>query len=233
MTLTLRTIRGEIKPVMSLYDCRMSDLFPTSREPGRALRRQDAGLRGQGRRALGLARPLLRAGRRARARHPRAGRHRQRQGARATRSPASSARRCAAKRGTWAPPYLGLDEAIDAAYAEPEGPVVVADPTDNAGGGAASDNTNIIRRLIERGLSDAAVGPMWDPVAVQFCHAAGVGTTLPLRFGGKTALTSGAPVDAEVDDHRPQARRAPNLRHRQGAVRRRAPASASAASRSR
>ena len=26
-----------------------------------------------------------------------------------------------AKRGTWAPPYLGLDEAIDAAYAAPAG----------------------------------------------------------------------------------------------------------------
>ena len=75
---------------------------------------------------------------------------------------------------------------------------MVADPSDNAGGGAASDNTNIIRRLLERGMTDAAVGPVWDPVAVQFCHAAGVGETIPLRFGGKTAPTSGLPIDAEV-----------------------------------
>ena len=80
---------------------------------------------------------------------------------------ASSARRSASKRGTWYPPYLSYDEAITAAYAEPKGPVVVADPTDNAGGGAASDNTNIIRRLLERGMTDAAVGPVWDPVAVR------------------------------------------------------------------
>src|SRR4030095_16813338 len=69
-----------------------------------------------------------------------------------------------AKRGTWYPPYLSIDEAIDAAYAEPKGPVVVADSSDNAVGGAASDNTNIIRRLLERGVTEAAVGPVWDPV---------------------------------------------------------------------
>src|SRR5215213_10333744 len=79
VTLTLRTIRGEIKPVMSLFDCRMSDLFrprasPAARSP------TSCGLRRQGRRAVGVARPLLRAGRRARARHPGACRHRQRQG---------------------------------------------------------------------------------------------------------------------------------------------------------
>ena len=102
------------------------------------------------------------------------------------------------KRGTWYPPYLSIDGAIDAAYAEPKGPVVVADPTDNAGGGAASDNTNIIRRLIARDMRAAAVGPVWDPVAVEFCHAAGLGATLPLRFGGKAAPTSGPPVDAEA-----------------------------------
>jgi microcystin degradation protein MlrC len=36
VTLILKTIRGEIKPVMSLVDCGMADLFPTSREPGRS-----------------------------------------------------------------------------------------------------------------------------------------------------------------------------------------------------
>ena len=39
---------------------------------------------------------------------------------------------------------------------------------------------------------------MWDPVAVTFCRAAGPGTRLSLRFGGKAAATSGPPVDAEV-----------------------------------
>jgi microcystin degradation protein MlrC len=33
---------------------------------------------------------------------------------------------------------------------------------------------------------------------VRFCFAAGEGARLPLRFGGKTAPTSGQPVDADV-----------------------------------
>ncbi len=39
---------------------------------------------------------------------------------------------------------------------------------------------------------------MWDPVAVEFCHAAGVGATIPLRFGGKTSPASGLPIDGDV-----------------------------------
>ena len=33
---------------------------------------------------------------------------------------------------------------------------------------------------------------------MQFCHAVGVGAAFPLRVGGRTAPTSGAPIDAEV-----------------------------------
>src|SRR5262249_742686 len=34
--LALRAIRGEIRPVMSVFDCRMIEGFPTSREPMRS-----------------------------------------------------------------------------------------------------------------------------------------------------------------------------------------------------
>jgi microcystin degradation protein MlrC len=44
----------------------------------------------------------------------------------------------------------------------------------------------------------AAVGALWDPVAVAFCRAAGAGSEIPLRFGGKAAPSSGRPVDATV-----------------------------------
>ncbi len=46
---------------------------------------------------------------------------------------------------------------------------------------------------------DNPVAPLWDPVAVRFCHAAGIGARLPMRLGGKTAKASGKPVDAEVE----------------------------------
>jgi microcystin degradation protein MlrC len=74
----------------------------------------------------------------------------------------------------------------------------MADPADNAGGGAPSDNTTMLRRLIERDVQDAALGPIWDPIAVRLCFDAGLGATFPLRFGGKIGPTSGAPVDATV-----------------------------------
>lgn len=95
-------------------------------------------------------------------------------------------------------PWLGIDEAIDAALAAPPGLVVLADSADNPGGGAAGDSTFILRRLLERGIGNAALGPLWDPQAVRIAFDAGVGARLPLRIGGKVGPMSGAPLDAEV-----------------------------------
>ena len=55
-----------------------------------------------------------------------------------------------AMRGRTAPDYLDCDAGISAALAFNGSPVVMADPADNAGGGAPSDNTTILRRLVER-----------------------------------------------------------------------------------
>jgi microcystin degradation protein MlrC len=197
VTLVLKTIRREIKPAMSLYDCGMIDLFPTTREPGIGFVARMKSLEGRdGILSVSLGHGFAQGD------APEYGTRvlvvtdgAKPKGDALARELGEDVR---AKRGTWYPPCLSIDEAIDAAYAEPKGPVVVADSSDNAGGGAASDNTNIIRRLLERGVQDAAVGPMWDPVAVQFCHTAGVGATIPLRFGGKTAPTSGTPIDGDV-----------------------------------
>lgn len=91
----------------------------------------------------------------------------------------------------------GMDEAFDIALAEPEGPVVIADGADNAGGGAASDSTFMLRRMLERGIDNAALGPIWDPVAVQLAFDAGEGARIPLRIGGKVGPNSGDPLDVE------------------------------------
>ncbi len=101
--------------------------------------------------------------------------------------------------------YPGPDEAIDRALAlsgasaPGSGPVVLADSADNTGGGAAGDSTFVLRRLIERGVGDSLLGPLWDPVAVQICFAAGAGARLALRIGGKISPMSGDPIDAQVD----------------------------------
>jgi microcystin degradation protein MlrC len=96
-------------------------------------------------------------------------------------------------------PGPSIDEAIDLALDSPPGPVVLADGADNAGGGAPSDATFVLRRLVDRRVSGAILGPLWDPVAVSIAMQAGEGARLPLRIGGKVAPVSGDPLDAVVE----------------------------------
>jgi len=92
----------------------------------------------------------------------------------------------------------GIDAAIDAALACPQPPAVLADVADNAGGGAPGDSTYILRRLLERNVTDVVSGVYYDPVAVQLCFEAGEGAMLDLRCGGKLGAASGAPLDLRV-----------------------------------
>ncbi len=94
-------------------------------------------------------------------------------------------------------PYPDIDASLDAALAFDGGPVVLADGADNPGGGAASDSTFFLRRMVERGIGNAALGPLWDPVAVRIAFDAGVGAQLALRLGGKIGPLSGAPIDLD------------------------------------
>ena len=95
-------------------------------------------------------------------------------------------------------PHLGVDAALDRALAAESGPVVLADVADNAGGGAPSDSTFILKRLVKRGIRDVATGCYWDPVAVRICKEAGVGASFDLRIGGKCGKASGDPVDLRI-----------------------------------
>ena len=97
-----------------------------------------------------------------------------------------------------AAPRVSIDEGLDAALAEAGGPVVLADVADNAGGGAPSDATFVLRRILDRGIENVLSGLYWDPVAVRFCLEAGAGARLDLRIGGKCGPSSGDPVDLTV-----------------------------------
>jgi microcystin degradation protein MlrC len=96
---------------------------------------------------------------------------------------------------------LSVDAAIhraEAVWRSDGGLVVMADVADNAGGGAPSDSTFILRRLVERGIAAAVLGAFWDLGAVHICREAGVGARLDLRVGGKVGPSSGSPVDVRV-----------------------------------
>ena len=188
--LVLRALRGEIRPVMSLYDCRQIGSYPTTLPLMRGFVDRIMELEGKGG-ILSISvghcfpyadvpelsgRVLVVADRDKEA---------------ADRMASRIGAEFVAMRGRTAPEYLSPDAAIDAALAASGEPVVLADPADNAGGGAPSDNTTILRRLIERGVGRAAVGPIWDPIAAKLCFDAGVGARLPLRFGGKIGPSFG------------------------------------------
>lgn len=198
LTLVLRTVRGEIKPVMSVYDCRQIGSYPTQFPLMRAFVDKLYALEGKdGILSVSVAhcfpyadvpelsgRILVIAdGDKAKA------------DALATKL----GEEFVSMRGKTMPEFFTVEEGVRVAMEAPEGPIVIAEPSDNAGGGAPSDNTTILRELIARGAQSAAVGPIWDPVAVALCFDAGEGARFPLRFGGKIGPASGIPIDAIVE----------------------------------
>ncbi len=94
-----------------------------------------------------------------------------------------------------------VDQALDIALAAPSGTTVIAETSDNAGGGAPSDCTAVLARMLERGIRDAAIGVFWDPIAVSVCREGGVSALIPLRLGGKMGKMSGDPLDLMVRVH--------------------------------
>lgn len=89
-------------------------------------------------------------------------------------------------------------DAISEALAIEGGPVVINEPSDNAGGGAPSDGTHLLRAMIEAKLENACFGFIHDPEVVEQAHRAGVGTTLRVSLGGKYDRLHGDPLDIEV-----------------------------------
>lgn len=197
LTLVLRTIRKQIRPTTSLYDCRQIGSYPTTLPLMRAFVDKMAAMEGKDgvlSISIGHCFPYADV--------PELGGRilviTDNDEAKADRLASEIGREFVAMRGRTAPDYLLADEGIAAALAFNASPVVLADPADNAGGGAPSDNTSILRRLIQRNVEGAALGPIWDPIAVRLCFDAGLGAQFPLRFGGKIGPTSGQPVDAVV-----------------------------------
>ncbi|WP_370207010.1 M81 family metallopeptidase [Pararhodobacter marinus] len=93
---------------------------------------------------------------------------------------------------------LTIDEALDLAAGHNQGPIVLADMSDNAGGGAPGDATFVLRAMLDRGLTSVVSGLYWDPQLVRLCQDAGEGATLPVRLGGKVGPMSGDPLDLTV-----------------------------------
>jgi len=103
-----------------------------------------------------------------------------------------------AERHALLPDYPGIAESLDIGRGK-NGQVVLGDFADNAGGGSPGDSTFFLKAILERGLTDVAIGSIWDPIAAQICADAGVGAVIDLRLGGKSGPHSGDPLDLRVE----------------------------------
>ncbi|MGH8530023.1 MAG: M81 family metallopeptidase [Nevskiales bacterium] len=158
-----RQRRGEIKPVSAVFDCRMLGMYPTTAEPMRGfVRRMQAIEHEPGILSVSLAHgfpwadvadmgskllviadgdPAL-----------------------AQRWAEPLGREFYALRHALAVSYLSPAEVLATAARE-TGLSVIADAADNAGGGAPSDNTALLRELLRQRLAPAALGALYDPAA--------------------------------------------------------------------
>jgi microcystin degradation protein MlrC len=96
--------------------------------------------------------------------------------------------------------YLSVEAAAAAAatYENRQGPLVIADYADNPGAGGYGDSTELLRALLEAGVTDACFGPMVDGEAVQELHAADIGEKVHIALGGKTDPSfGGVPIFVE------------------------------------
>lgn len=95
--------------------------------------------------------------------------------------------------------YPTLDEALDRAIQPGNGPYVIADTSDNPGGGGLGDTTHILQRVLERGITGGAFAILVDPKSVEACEKAGVGSTIDLQLGGwSDPAYSGGPLPVKA-----------------------------------
>jgi microcystin degradation protein MlrC len=194
--LSLAKASGKRRPVSALFDCRMIGFYPTTAEPMAGLLRQ---LREAEQRPgvlsvsfahgfpwgdtadTGSKMLVIADG----------------DSALAARTAEELGRLIYAQREALLPRMPAIEEALDQALATP-GCVVLADTADNAGGGAPSDNVSLLRAMLARGVRQAVLGAVWDPMSAQACAEAGVGACFALRLGGKCGVASGDALDVMV-----------------------------------
>jgi microcystin degradation protein MlrC len=81
------------------------------------------------------------------------------------------------------------------------GPVVLVDHGDNVFSGGTQDVMETVAEVLRQGLTDMAIGPIWDPESVRQMVKMGVGNRVKLQLGGKTDMPSlglkGKPLEVE------------------------------------
>lgn len=200
--LCVATAEGKVRPVPALYDLRQIGGYMTSREPGRSFTDRLMALEGHD----GILSATVIHGYQAADVYDMGTKVLVYGDGDAVRA-GVLAEKLAREIASWTPaqaaplvkPTAAIEAAVATVAASGKRPVVLADRWDSPGGGVAGDSTVLLRALLDRPDVPAAIGAMWDPVAVRLATAAGAGARLHLRFCGKATPQSGVPVDAEVE----------------------------------
>jgi microcystin degradation protein MlrC len=196
-TICRAAAQGEIKPAMAVHDCRMINMWRTPMEPTKGFVQHMQDLEGKdgvlsisfahgfpwGDVEHASAKIVVISDRNEKA---------------AAITAEALGQKVWDMREAAATEMADIDGALAQATRQPNKPVVFADVADNAGGGAPSDSTFLLRAVLDRQIDNVLSGLYWDPVAVRICEEAGEGASLDLRIGGKCGPTSGDPVDLRV-----------------------------------
>jgi microcystin degradation protein MlrC len=194
----LGVLRGELKPVHAVHDCRMISFWPTGPEPMRGFVDKMLALEGKdgilsisfvhgfpwGDTPVTGAKMLVYAD--------------------ADRAKAAHLARTLGEeiwrlRVETMMTLVPVNEAVERMATANNVPLVLADMADNSGGGAPGDSTFVLRAVLERGLEGVGFALFCDPQAAALCHEAGLGARIALRVGGKIGPASGDPVDIEAE----------------------------------
>ena len=195
--LVYRASCGEIRPHTSVFDCRMIEIFPTSREPMRSFVDRVKALEGHNDvLSISIVHGFMAGD------VPDLGTKVLVVTSDSDASGVALAQKLGLElfsfRGQTRPEFLPPAEAVSAAIATDDQLTVLADVWDNPGGGAAGDSTIILNELFAQQITDTALATIWDPIAVRTCFSAGNNAEFTLRFGGKMSDKGGEPIDAEV-----------------------------------
>jgi len=196
-TVLLGKAEGRTKPTISVHDCRMINMWPTTREPMETFVR-DMKAAEDGEEVLAVsfahgfpwgdvpdasAKMVVVTNDAAQA---------------GTKLAAQFGERIFALRHETETDFLTIEDGLARVRSSNAGPVILADVADNAGGGAPADSTFVLKAALDAGMTNMALGLYWDPVSVRFCKEAGEGASFDLRIGGKCGPASGEPIDLHV-----------------------------------
>ena len=91
-----------------------------------------------------------------------------------------------------------VEDAVSAAMKSDQYPVVLADVSDNPGGGAPCDTTELLRQLIKMEAKNVGYAIIVDPETVKQAIESGVDTKISINLGGKSDYPFAGPISTDA-----------------------------------